>query len=317
MKLLLALLAALAMLLPSGRAEASDRAAVRYIAQGKLVEVYPGLGTQHLRAGGVSVTITAYRCDKGIFSCQDANGFSDRPFVPFVIVQAPGMRRLHFVGQAGSGDQDTIAIGKLDRRQRLPSVMYLNWSMGGLHCCTWARVAHPFGGTWRTFDLGHWDAVVPVEFPRDLSGDGVADFRLADVRFLYAFYGYAGTPAPPMFYTIRHGQLVDISRERAFRRYFLADRARNRAGCAASDGYNNGICAAFAADAAMLGRLDADWPLIVKSYARPKHTIEDWPLPEGCRHWSSDGNCPKEATITYADYPAALRGFLRDTGYVR
>lgn len=73
----------------------------------------------------------------------------------------------------------------------------------------------------------------------------------------------------------------------------------------------NGACAAYAADAARLGRLREAWPVMLRSW-KPFA----WKLPEGCRVARAAGECPTGARIAYPDYPTALRGFLREKGYL-
>ncbi len=233
---------------------------------------------------------------------------------PRITIAAPGLATHSLTGEARSkGVEHRFGYGSLTMGSALPGVV-LQSDTGGGHCCIRVQAAFVIGGQWRTVDMGEWDGDWMASFPRDLSGDGNADFVMRDDRFLDAFASHAGSYAPPQVLSIRNGQRVDVSREPAFASIYAADLKTTRAQClAVRPNSRNGACAAYAADAARLGRFDPAWREILAHYDR----IDGWALPTGCRvALGQEEDCPEGQTITYPNYPAALRAFLVRTGYL-
>jgi hypothetical protein len=198
-----------------------------------------------------------------------------------------------------------------NRSNALPVVMLQSFS-GGAHCCNHVQLAGLSGGRLKRVDLGSWDGG-EIDAPRDISGDGVADFVMRDDRFLYAFAPYAMSFAPPQILNVIDGQVVDVSRQPAFRRlYSDTMREAGRVCLSGKDGVTrNGSCPAYLASAARVGELDNAWREMLAAY----DPAANWDLPKGCRVKIS-GQCPSGYQISYNSYPEALLGFLRDTGYV-
>lgn len=263
---------------------------LRSIRPGIFVEWTAQQGRRAYRAGGVTATIVPKHIEEGVVSA--------------VTVAAPGLAPLVIEGDELSvGYPVYVGIGVLARGQR-PSVIVQTYT-GGSHCCESIRVAVPDGRAFRLVDLGEWNGL-EIPWPTDLTGDGIADFRFLDDAFLYAFGSYAGSVTPPLVMNIRDGRGIDVSADPAFRALFAADLVQARAGCVdASEDEPNGACAAYAADAARLGRLDEVWPIVLRSYSR---TQTDWPA--SCA-------LSQPPTPCYRDYPTALRAFLRQSGYLR
>ena len=233
---------------------------------------------------------------------------------PRVTIAAPGLAAHSLTGEERSkGVEHRFGYGPLTKSSSLPGVV-LQSDMGGAHCCIHVQAAVVVAGQWRTVDMGEWDGDWMASFPRDLSGDGNADFTMRDDRFLYAFASYIGSYAPPQIVTIRDGKRVDVSRDPAFAALYADDLKTTRAECIARrPNSRNAACAAYAADAARLGRFDAAWREILVHYDR----IDGWPLPTGCRSaFVDDEQCAEGETITYPNFPAALRAFLVRTKYL-
>lgn len=230
---------------------------------------------------------------------------------PRLTISAPGKKPVTLMGESSVSSPHQIGIGPL-ARGAAPSVVISGYT-GGAHCCEHVIAFEPTPAGFRTVDFGQWDGGMPG-FPRDISGDGIADFRFVDNRFLYAFTSFAESFAPPLVMNIRNGKAVDVSAEPQFRFLFAKYLPKARRGCVspAPQASPNGACAAYAAAAARLGRFDQAWPVVLRSYDRK--AVWDWPT--GCRV-AVEESCPKDQQITYRTYPEALRAFLKRTGYLR
>jgi hypothetical protein len=283
------MLAALAASLALGAAPAPR---VRAIAPRTLVEWSNAAAPARFTASGVTVAVRVRRNDDIV--------------TPVFTITAPGRRPLTIEGEeSGTIYSSFIAIGPLERGQP-PSVMLETYS-GGAHCCVSVQVVLPEGKGWNPIVLGEWNGD-RVAFPRDVSGDGVADFVVRDNTFYYAFGSYTESYPAPVVLNIRGGRVVDVSAEPAFAPLFRADLAETRAGCVPAgpdDTPSNAMCAAYAADAARLGEFDTAWRAVMAAYDR---TATDWP--DSCRLSAPPDPC-------YSDYPAALKAFLRRGGYIR
>lgn len=263
--------------------------APRTIAPETFVEWKAEDGPRTFRSGDVTVRATK------------SGRTGDSP--PAFTISAPGMAPLRIVNDDSIAHYaSSIAIGPLERGQ--PSSVIVQTYTGGAHCCTHVAVALRSGKSFRLVDLGVWDGE-GVAWPKDVSGDGVADFQFVDNAFLYAFGSYAGSWPPPLIMNIRDGKNIDVSSEPAFRSLFGASLDEVRKACMSRDQPNNGACAGYAASAARLGQFDEAWRQILTAYDRK---MPQWP--DAC----SDTPRP---TPCYSDYPTALRAFLTKQGYLR
>jgi len=236
----------------------------------------------------------------------------DSSMVAPVVTLRRGADSIVMEGESVSdGYEHHIALVQLERGA--PPVVMLQSFSGGAHCCTTIQLAGDFGGMLRKVDLGGWDGD-GNGLPKDVSGDGVADFVMVDNSFLYAFAPYAMSYAPPQILDVVGGKVVDVSEKRAFRSQYLATLKDAGNDCRTSDDdlTRNGACAAYVAAAARLGKLDEAWPVMLEHYSAQV----DWSNPMGCAVVTK-GECPKGDEITYQSYPEALLAFLKSQGYVR
>jgi hypothetical protein len=250
------------------------------------------------KSGEVSVTVTA----------QEEEGL----VLPQVRVNAPGMREHVLIGQAlERTGAHRIGIGRLNPQARIDHVILASYS-GGAHCCTSIQVAVPSGDGFVTADLGQWDGDGIGDFPKDISGDGVADFILRDNAFLYTFSSYADSMAPPEIQNLVGTKFVDVSKAPAFRKLFADFAARAQQACISpEDGAQpNGACAGYVAAAARLGQFESAWSEMLNAY----DADFDWGLPPGCKVKAMP--CPDGQEIEYPDYPTSLYHFLIRTGYI-
>jgi hypothetical protein len=209
---------------------------------------------------------------------------------------------------ADSGSPNRITL-LANRSGSVPVVMLQSFS-GGAHCCNHIQLAGFSGGTLKVVDLGQWDGD-EIEPPKDVSGDGVADFVMRDNRFFYAFASYAQSDAPSQILNVVGGKVVDVSRNPKFRSLYEKDMETAGEDCRPGLGLTaNGACPAFVAAAARVGKLDDAWAQMLAAYDA---TVE-WQLPTGC--WTSGDVCPPDQQIVYKSYPEALQAFLVKYGYI-
>lgn len=201
----------------------------------------------------------------------------------------------------------TLAVGDFDRQATGSEVLVGAYS-GGAHCCTQVQLIERAGDGWRAVDLGSWDGG-GFEAPVDYDKDGTPEIERYDNRFLYAFESYAGSVAPPQFFNVKGGEVVEVSAAPGLKPQFEALLPEYRKGC---EGVSNGACAGYVAAAARAGKLKEAWRVMMKSHDR----TSDWGLPPGCAVEMVDDKCPPGQEITFTDFPAALGSFLTEWGYI-
>ena len=191
------------------------------------------------------------------------------------------------------------------------SIMLESYS-GGAHCCNYVTVAGTFGNGLAVTELGRWDGD-KIDFPADVSGDGIADFIAADDSFLYKFAPYAVSRSPPEVINIIDGRPVNVSSSAAFQAVYRKDMEKTGQDCQKnSDGLaRNAACAAFVADAARVGEADQAWALMLASYD-PSAT---WDWFDKCTIPTAD-ICPRNAQLHFKSFPEALLNFLKRESYV-
>jgi hypothetical protein len=226
---------------------------------------------------------------------------------PVLDVTAPGAPPLRLIGE---GDIAYASLGavRLDPRVKGPQVLFMAYS-GGAHCCVDVRFAELDAGRWRVLHLGQWDGDVPERL-KDLDGDGRPDLAFRDDRFLYAFGCYACSYAPLEILAVEGGRMKDVTKEPRFFSAHRRELAIAEPGCRS---HQNGVCPAFVAEAAILGRGPWAWRTMLRSYDRKS----DWDLPTRCDVPRRNGQCPKGHEHAFKTYPEALEWFLFDTGYTR
>ena len=234
----------------------------------------------------------------------------DDDLVAPVIKLAAGSESITLEGELAS-DVYVNRISLIANRSGAVPVVMLQSFTGGAHCCNHVQLAGFSRGKLKVVDLGLWDGD-EVSSPRDVSGDGLADFVMVDNSFLYAFASYAESFAPPKILNVVAGRVNDVSRNPAFKRLFAQEMVRAGASCQPEAEHSpNGACASYVAAAARIGKLDQAWARMLVAY----DASSDWDLPTGCLV-SDEGGCPNGSEIVYKSYPEALQAFLRRNGYI-
>jgi hypothetical protein len=188
-------------------------------------------------------------------------------------------------------------VRSLDADQE-PEVLVDLYS-GGAHCCTISRIFRYRSG--RYVPIAHDWGNVGYRLG-DPDHDGRPEFVSADDRFAYAFTAYAASLEPVEIWRYDRGRMLDVTRR--FPRLIERDAAflwrlylRERK---ARPPEVRGILAAWLADQALLGRAEAGWRALDEAYRR--------------------GDLGRGKTMfgypAGRDYLAALRRFLRKTGYI-
>jgi hypothetical protein len=199
-----------------------------------------------------------------------------------------------------------IAVFKLSASAKTPAVMVVSYT-GGAHCCTHVQLAVPMASGFRTVDLGSiWDGDT-IDYPTDLSGDGVPDLLFPDPAFLYTFTAYAYSQWPPIVKNVVDGEVVDVSARPEFRLLYRNEMKNAEQACRDIDPPTSaGGCPAFVAAAARAGSLDEAWRVMIHVH-RPD---PKWELPEYCSLEPKPG-CKGR----YRSYPDALEALLKAHGY--
>jgi hypothetical protein len=261
-----------------------------------------------IEAAGLTARIARKACGDGR-PVSEACGAGDSYVT--ARIEAPGAAAVTVEGAAGL--RWFVGIGRLGAGAARPSLILVT-DDGGSGGCVTLDLATPEGRAWRAFRLADGQgrrnlafcSVDPAQlaWPADLTGHGRAEMLLPDTRFACRFASCAGSRLPPRLLAIAGDQAVDVSADPALAPLFRADLSRNRDACEQAAEEAEAPCAAFAADAARLGRIDEAWNVIAAQVRR------------GCRVRMAEADC-YEINRFHADFPARLRETLRRGGYLR
>lgn len=270
----------------------------------RFVRWSPNWGSRDIRAAGLQARIELKQC--GV-DRSASEGCSEGDRYPVATVRGPGMRPISLTGEPGVGA--FVGIGKLTPNATRPSLILISED-GGSAGCVQIDLAVPSGGAYRSVrlsidknDRGTLCEVEPskLAWPNDMAGDGRPAFRLLDTAFHCRFTSCAGSWYPPRIVAFDGERGIDVSDNAVFRPLFKADMAKARQACMHDKDEAQGPCAAYAADAARLGRLPQAWRVIDEQVRR------------GCRVPVSNG-CPDINRIP-ATFPGELAVVLRRAGY--
>ncbi len=245
---------------------------------------------------------------------EQGNGEDQFPRSPTLHVYV-GEKRVQVIEDGGNGFEwppGLVQIVEMDTSNPYPEVVFSTYS-GGAHCCNSIRVVTS------SRDGSHWQVVEPdpidggIAGAQDVDYDGVFELVHPDNRFYYTFASYAGSTAPMQVFALKEGRLVDISSDGRFEqlhRDTLGD-LQPVIDNIVSEHERNGLLAGYVALKYLLGEGEAGWKVMLDRYDRNS----DWDLSTCSGGYDYNGNCRK--TTNYPDFPAALRDFLKVTGYLR
>lgn len=171
---------------------------------------------------------------------------------------------------------------------------------GGAHCCTAYKVYTWQDGEFVMAQLGPADGG-GGEF-KDLNNDGNSEFITYDQNFFYAFSSYAGSFPPSIILTFRNGNFEEVTQQ--YPQYIRSQAWQKYLRLQEYDYEMNGTLAGYVADKILLGEFEEGWNFMLVHYDRDpsmEYNIYD-----------NEGN----VIGRHPDFPAALRAFLIDTGYL-
>jgi hypothetical protein len=204
-------------------------------------------------------------------------------------------------------------VVEMDPSNPYPEIVFSTYS-GGAHCCNVVQIAlsSPDGKSWRKLDAGSFNG--DVAGARDVDGDGRFEMVTRDNRFYYMFSSYAGSVAPTQIKAVQNGQMVDVTRAVRFRPFLLKAHAEIRKwmGDITRAPEKNGYLAGYVAQSALVGDGARAWNFMIRYYDRSSIAG----LKDCVAGYDDQGKC-KAAEVTYKDFPQALSGFLRRTGYLK
>lgn len=174
---------------------------------------------------------------------------------------------------------------------------------GGAHCC--------MAITTYTWQNDHFQAILfdyldsqGGQF-KDLNRDGQVEFVTVDNAFFYAFSSFAGSFPPTVVLNFQHGTYIDTTAEYS---HILGSTAWNmyQALSQAETNHNevNGVLAGYVAQKIRIGQYQEGWDFMLTHY----DTDNDW----GLDIYNQQG----DVVGTYPNFPAALKAFLTDLGYL-
>ena len=239
-----------------------------------------------------------------------ATGFQ----APVAIVRVEGREVGRLTGAERLSDVPAavVQIAEMDPANPYPEVLLSSFT-GGAHCCNQIQVltSDRSGQQWREVTLGPFD---DGESPaRDPLGSGrylIVDF---DDRFLYRFGCYACSEAPTRVWQLEGATFVDVSHRPEFRplhrrrlermeEWFKQDNPSSP----------NAFLAGYVATKALLGELEDGWQRMLKHY----NHRSDQGLTDCQGGMDETGKCLGKE-IRHESFPAALRAFLAETGYIQ
>ncbi|MBW4697452.1 MAG: hypothetical protein KME03_06065 [Aphanocapsa lilacina HA4352-LM1] len=169
------------------------------------------------------------------------------------------------------------------------------------------------GTAWKPVELEGFDGeATPFE---QLNDDGIFRFVTSDNAFLYRFSSYADSYPPVQIWQLNADQFENISFDMRYRPLHskrLAEMWNTLKTRPFGDSGINGTLAGYVATKAVLGELGSGWELMLKRYDR----TSDTGLTECRGEYDDRGRC-KGQLKRYTNFPAALRTFLFESGYIK
>ncbi|MEO0543293.1 MAG: hypothetical protein AAFY99_05690 [Pseudomonadota bacterium] len=201
-----------------------------------------------------------------------------------------------------------VHVVEMDGANDVPEV-FISTYTGGAHCCNEVVVLSKNGDSWRSVDFGYFDGDPEGLYPADLNGDGQAEIKTYDNRFLYTFASYAGSYAPIQILGFKDGDVTDLTAESDFEWQVRA--GLDEMGTMPEGGeVRNSWLAAQAAYLLTLGEADP----LANAIDAHDATV-DWGMIR-CTVPEVDYSCP-EGKSENIGFEAALTEFLTETGYLR
>ncbi len=201
----------------------------------------------------------------------------------------------------------SASIAEIDPGNTLPEVYFSSYS-GGAHCCTTIIIATQAGSGWVTVPVGDFDG--DGDYLTDLNGDGYAEVVTVDNRFLYQFDSYAASAAPLVVYTVRDGEVVDVTTETQFLPAHREWLSHIEESVEPADKWTSrGFLAGWLGEKVRLGEGPAAWEELNANWNFTSDEGE-----EVCLTGGQPEDCTDDQLKT-VKFPEQLRLFLTQNGY--
>lgn len=233
----------------------------------------------------------------------------DMTEAPVLRVVVGGKEVLEVVGVPSGLDIPAAeaTITEIDPTNDSEEVYFASWT-GGAHCCAAVTVATKGDSGWSAVEIGTFDG--GTDFLDDLDGDGANEIVTVDQRFLYRFDCYACSASPLAITTLRKGEVVDVTRDPAFREAHREWLLNIEESVEPDDRWTSpGFLAGWVATKALLGEGAAAWNELVARW--------NWQGDQGEEVCLSGGELERCPRIDRAvlKFPERLKRFLAETGY--
>ena len=254
--------------------------------------------TASVSEGGVTATVTVMPPP------DDQSGY-----IPVLTVSVDGVKVAEATGTETDFNDPTASasIAEIDPDNPLPEVYFASYS-GGAHCCTTIIVASQAGDTWVAAPVGDFDG--DGDYLADLEGDGIAEIVTVDNRFLYQFDSYAASAAPLVIYTVRAGEVVDVTLDTRFLPAHREWLAHVEESVEPADKWTSrGFIAGWLAEKVRLGEGPTAWEELNANW--------DFATDEGqeiCLTGGQPEDCAEDQLKT-VKFPEQLQLFLAENGY--
>ena len=237
----------------------------------------------------------------------DYSGSLLDPVIRQIRVQAPGRAEYVQELETGAGLPTRLTYGQLDSAGT-PYVL-VNTFGGGAHCCGEIELFLVHPDRIEYVDLQVSEDGFDLPDVRDVDRDGMVDFIVSDQAFINRFTSWAQGRVPPRILNVVGGEVRDVSTREGFRPLFAKAARELRQECLHPEGISpNGACAAYVAAAGRAGSFKKAWAEMLAAHDKDsKEGLQ-------CRLHMPDESCPR-SELNYANYPDALRAFLRERGF--
>jgi hypothetical protein len=163
----------------------------------------PGAKTASVSDGDLTATITMTRRP-------DIDPDVD---VPILTITVAGKPVLEATGIGSDTDEPAAvaSIAEMDPTNHHKEVYFSSFSGG---CCSSVIVAEEVGSQWVTIPIGDFNG--DGGYLQDLNGDGLAEIVAVDGNFINRFDCTACSAAPRVIYTVKAGNVIDLTTDPKF-----------------------------------------------------------------------------------------------------
>jgi hypothetical protein len=227
--------------------------------------------------------------------------------VPVLTVTVSGRQVLSATGvESDTNDPAAVAsIVEMDATNRHKEVYFSSFSGG---CCSSVIVAEEVGDQWVTIPIGDFEG--DGGYLQDLDGDGVAEITTIDASFINRFDCTACSAAPRVIYTVKAGEVVDLTTDPRFQSAHRAWLKVLEDNIDPDQQWKSpGFLAGWLAEKIRVGEGAAAWAAI-NSHWDAAHDAGEPVCPNG-----DDPDQCAEKDRKVLKFPERLRLFLQSSGY--